>query len=211
MNKKPFIARWETEQTAVNKALAAVTGKRNLHKKVRNFPSSPFGLTEDGLQDFRGIVLVEIIQYLTVQKLDLSYASFKDGTGLIVSQFSHCCFDGMKLDGAMVSRQFSHCSFRKVSLKNAGISERFEDCDFTGCNLSRAKAIDVTFIRCHFTDVNFRGAMFMHCRFEDCSFEGAIFHNSSLAGSRFMGETDMLPVWGDTIVTSVKINGEALV
>ncbi|MCQ6562776.1 hypothetical protein [Paenibacillus mendelii] len=47
--------------------------------------------------------------------------------------------------------------------------------------------------------------------FEECSFEGAIFHHSSLAGSRFVGETDKLPIWGDTIVTSVKINGEALI
>ncbi|WP_254635026.1 pentapeptide repeat-containing protein [Paenibacillus sp. GbtcB18] len=82
---------------------------------------------------------------------------------------------------------------------------------FYGSNLSKAIANDVAFIRCRFSDVNFRGAMFMHGRFEECSFEGAVFHNGSLAGSRFTGETGLLPVWGNTIPDGVKINGERLV
>jgi fluoroquinolone resistance protein len=39
-------------------------------------------------------------------------------------------------------------------------------------------------------------------------YEGAIFHNGSFSGSRFVGETDALPVWGNTIMKYVKINGE---
>ncbi|MFD0712041.1 pentapeptide repeat-containing protein [Paenibacillus sp. GCM10027626] len=211
MNKKQMIARWDAEQLAeANQALGAVTGKQNLHKKDRSFPSSPFGQTDAGLEDFRGAVLTETIQYLTVQKVDLSYARFVEAASLNTSKFTNCCFDGVKLDGRYVTRQFSHCSFRGANLNNASISEQFEDCDFTGSTLRKAKARDVSFIRCSFTDVKFHGVMLMHCRFEECSFEGAVFHFSSLAGSRFTGETDLLPVWGDTIVDGVKINGEAL-
>ncbi|WP_098744184.1 pentapeptide repeat-containing protein [Paenibacillus sp. EZ-K15] len=209
MSAKQWIARWDTEQTTeVNQALATVTGKQNVHKKERSFPSSPFGVTDAGHEDFRGVSLSEIIQYLDVQYVDLSFARFMDGTGLNSSRFAHCRFDGMKLGGSFVTRQFNHCSFRKTNLKNARMGERFEDCDFTGGNLSHAIARDAAFIRCNFANVNFRGAHLMYCLFEECSFEGAIFHNGSLSGSRFVGETDALPVWGNTIMEYVKINGE---
>ncbi|MFE6796330.1 pentapeptide repeat-containing protein [Paenibacillus chitinolyticus] len=212
MSKKQFIARWNDDQIAeANRALAAVTGKSNLHKKDRLFPSSPFGQTTAGLEDFRGVELTETIQYLTVQGVDLSYVRFVGAASLNTSTFTNCCFDRVKLDSRYVTREFIRCSFRGAKLNNARISERFEDCDFTGSNLSKAIANDVSFIRCRFSDVNFRGAMFMHCRFEECSFEGAVFHNGSLAGSRFTGETGLLPVWGNTILDGVKINGERLV
>ncbi|MBP1989592.1 pentapeptide repeat-containing protein [Paenibacillus eucommiae] len=211
MNKKQFMARWDDEQLAeANRALAAVTGKQNLHKKERSFPSSPFGQTDTGLEDFRGVVLTETVQYLTLHQVDLSYARFVEATSLNTSNFTNCCFDGVKLDGRFMTRQFSHCSFRGANLSNARISEQFEDCDFTRSNLSKAIARDVSFTRCRFSNVNFRGAMFMYCRFEECSFDGAVFHFSSLAGSRFVGETDLLPVWGNTIMDGVKINGETL-
>lgn len=209
MSAKQWIARWDTEQTtAVNQTLSAVTGKHNVHKKERRFPSSPFGLTDAGQEDFRGVALNEVIQYLDVHHIDLSFARFKDGAGLNSSRFEHCRFDGMKLGGSFVTRQFNYCSFRKTNLKNARIGERFEDCDFTEANMSQAIARDAAFIRCNFSDVNFRGAHLIYCLFEECSFEGAIFHNGSLSGSRFVSETNALPVWADTIMEYVKINGE---
>ena len=212
LNKKQLIARWNDEQIAeANRALAAVTGKQNLHKKERVFPSSPFGQTDAGLEDFRGVVLTETIQYLTVQQVDLSYARFVETASLNTSKFTNCCFDGVKLNSRYVTHEFSNCSFRGVNLNNARISKRFENCDFTGSNLSKAIANDAAFIRCHFSEANFRGAMLMYCRFEECSFEGASFHNSSLAGSRFIGETSLLPAWGNTILDGVKVNGEGLV
>lgn len=210
MSAKQWVARWDAEQTTeVNQALAAVTGKQNMHKKERRFPSSPFGVTDAGQEDFRGVTLSEIIQYLDVQHVDLSVARFMDGTGLNSSRFTHCRFDEMKLGGSFVTRLFSHCSFRKTNLKKARIGERFEDCDFTGANWNHAIARDAAFIRCNFSNVNFRGAHLMYCLFEECSFNEAILQNGSLSGCRFVGETDALPVWGNTIMEHVKINGES--
>ncbi|MCI1773209.1 hypothetical protein V4V36_12370 [Paenibacillus lautus] len=58
MSAKQWIARWDTAQTTeVNQALAAVTGNHNMHKKKRRFPSSPFGATDAGQEDFRGVPL----------------------------------------------------------------------------------------------------------------------------------------------------------
>ncbi|WP_259445311.1 pentapeptide repeat-containing protein [Paenibacillus lautus] len=84
---------------------------------------------------------------------------------------------------------------------------RFEDCDFTGANLSHAIARDAAFIRCNFSNFNFRGAHLMYCLFEECSFKEAIFHNGSLSGSRFVSETEALPVWDNKIMEHVKIHG----
>lgn len=211
LNKKQWVSRWEPEQiAAVNKGLAAITGKQNLHKKDRSFPSSPFGKTDAGLDDFRGIVLTEAVQYLTVQNLDLSYAIFEPTGGLIYSTFTNCRFDGVKLDGRFITKIFKHCSFQKAILKNAAFGERFEDCDFTGSNVSYTKGTDVSFIRCQFSDANFRGAHLMYCKFEECLFEGAKMNNGSLAGSRFLGEEQHLPDWGTMITDHVKVNEAAL-
>lgn len=147
MNKKQLVARWDDEQIAeVNRALAAITGKQNLHKKERLFPSSPFGQTDNGHEDFRGLVLSQTAQYLTVQQVDLSYAHFADAASLNTSTFTNCCFDGVKLNSRYVTRHFSLCSFRGANMNNARIGERFEDCDFTKSNLSKAIANNALFI-----------------------------------------------------------------
>ncbi|QUL54892.1 pentapeptide repeat-containing protein [Paenibacillus tritici] len=205
MNKKSLLARWQGDQLSeVNRLIAAITGKSNLHHKDRSFPASPYGLTEAGLEDYRGVTLTETLQYLTVQGVDLSYARFEDSASLNTSTFTHCGFDGVKLDGRFVTHTFSHCSFRGAKLNNARISKEFHDCDFTGCNLSKVIANDVSFTRCRFSGANFRWAIFTYCRFEECSFEGAICQDSSFAGSRFKGETGLLPVWDNAILDHVK-------
>lgn len=207
LNKKSLIARWNDDQlNEVNRLLAAVTGKPNLHQKDRSFPSSPYGQNEAGLEDYRGVTLTETIQYLTVQDADLSYARFDDSASLNTSTFTNCCFDGVKLDSRYVTHTFSHCSFRGAKLNNARISKEFTNCDFTGCNLSKVIANDVSFTRCRFANANFRGALLLYCRFEECSFDGAFFQDGSVAGSRFTGEAGLLPVWGNTILDNVKIH-----
>lgn len=51
LNKKSLIARWNDGQlNEVNRLLAAVTGKPNLHQKDRSFPSSPMGKMRLGLR-----------------------------------------------------------------------------------------------------------------------------------------------------------------
>ncbi len=211
MNKKHLISRWGTEQiAAVNKALANISGKQNLHKKDRSFPISPFGQTAAGLEDFRGVVLTESMQYLTVQNLDLSYAIFEPEGGIIYSTFANCRFDGVKLDGRFITKIFKNCSFHKAILKNAAFGERFEDCDFTGSNLSNTKGRDTAFIRCCFSDASFRGAHLMYCTFEECFFAGAKMNNGSIAGSKFLGGTQHLPDWGTMITDHIKVNGAPL-
>jgi len=116
LNKKQWVSRWEPEQiAAVNKGLAAITGKQNLHKKDRSFPSSPFGKTDAGLEDFRGIVLTEAVQYLTIQNLDLSYAIFEPTGGLIYSTFTNC--------GAhLMYCKFEECLFEGTKMNNGSLA-----------------------------------------------------------------------------------------
>ncbi|MEK3839088.1 pentapeptide repeat-containing protein [Paenibacillus sp. FSL P2-0136] len=205
MNKKFLLARWQDDQLSeVNRRLAAISGKHNLHQKDRSFPISPYGQTEAGLEDYRGVTLIESIQYLTLQGIDFSYSRFEDAASLNTSTLTHCCLDGVKLDNRFVTHTFSHCSFRGAKLNRARISKEFHDCDFTGCNFSKAIANDVSFTRCRFDGANFRGALFLYCRFEECSFEGALFQDGSIAGSRFAGEAHLLPEWGNTILDHVK-------
>jgi len=207
MNKKQAAARWSSEQIAgFQEEVAAISGKRNVHKKERAFPSSPFGQTEDGYEDFRGAALTEALEYLTLERVDLSYVQFLDAATLRSSTLSHCLLQGIKLSNRFVTRHFEHCSFRQSNLSQARLGERFVDCDFTSSNLNKAIARDVSFVRCRFDGAKLRGAMFMHCRFEDCSFEGSVLGSGSFYGSRFVGATDSLPEWGDTIVDGVKMN-----
>lgn len=208
MNKKFLLARWQDDQLSeVNRRLAAIAGKHNLHQQDRSFPPSPYGQTEAGLKDYRGVTLTESIQYLTLQDIDFSYSRFEDSASLNTSTFTNCFLDGVRLDKRFVTHTFNHCSFRGAKLNGARMSKAFHDCDFTGCNLSKVIASDVSFIRCRFDGANFRSALLLYCRFEECSFDGALFQDGSIAGSRFAGEACLLPEWGNTVLDHVKFEG----
>jgi fluoroquinolone resistance protein len=141
LNKKSLIARWNNDQlNEVNRLLAAVTGKPNLHQKDRSFPSSPYGQNEAGLEDYRGVTLTET-------KLDSRY---------VTHTFSHCSFRGAKLNNARISKEFTNCDFTGCNLSKVIAN----DVSFTRCRFANANFRGALLLYCRFEECSFDGAFF---------------------------------------------------
>lgn len=68
--------RWQVEQL---KLVERVLSDASRSYKMGPMPVSPFGLTQNGLADYRGVALAEPVRYLRVSNVDFSDAIVKDG------------------------------------------------------------------------------------------------------------------------------------
>jgi fluoroquinolone resistance protein len=195
-------ARWTPEQAlAVNNAILHAS------RTFGSMPDSPFGITDGGKADFRGLDVHRSIRYLTVRDTDMSYSTFTEGASLSQSEFSGCVFDGVVLRGTIVTRRFEATSFVGAQLNGIRPGTEYIDCDFTGAAMDRAVAMGTTFVRCDFSRTRMTGAIYNHCTFDGCRFVGAKLDFASFAGSQVLGEVDAA-VFEGCLVDGMRINGE---
>jgi hypothetical protein len=108
MKAKEARARWQVEQ------LQLIEGRlRDATRSVRMaaMPGSPFGHGDEGLEDYRGITLATPVRYLSIERVDLSDAIFKDGASVNESEATECRFDRIDMRNVFVRRKFLSCSF----------------------------------------------------------------------------------------------------
>jgi len=180
--------RWQTEQ------LKLVEKKLNdaaKSLKMGPMPESPFGLTELGMADFRGVTLAEPLRYLKVSNVDLSDVLFKEGASINESEMERCRLDRVDMRNVFVRRSFSDCSFVKAKLSGARMGREFVRCDFTGANLSKSFATDCKFTGCNFAGATMSDVHFISCTFEGCDFSDVKLLTGSVAGSKFLGGTSI--------------------
>lgn len=145
----------------------------------------PFGKTPDGLWDFRGVPIAEVIYQVHISAADLSY-SVMGVTGQLGGAFSAtaCRFDGCayqsSLDGI-----FERCFFRKSALAGSTIREKFVKCDFSKASFAGVRGRHVVFDECALPSTNFIRACLYDSEFVDCVFENGRFGGGSFAGSTF--------------------------
>jgi uncharacterized protein YjbI with pentapeptide repeats len=147
---KSLQKRWSKSQ--VNEALSAL-------KSGQTFVS-PFGRTEEGLEDFRGLAIKDpvTLNATVFESIDLSQAIFSKILCI-------CC-------------NFSNCSFKgaKIMLLNNG--SVFKNIDFSSAALSTSGAIgQAGFVDCRFTSTIFTGGNFQEGIFERCDFTNAKLQN----------------------------------
>jgi len=159
--------------------------------KMGPMPESPFGLTEMGMADYRGVTIAEPVRYLKVANVDLSDALFKEGASINESELEACRLDRIDMRSVFVRRSFSDCSFVKARLSGARLGGEFVRCDFTGANLSKSFATDCKFTGCNFAGATLSDVHFISCTFEDCDFSDVKLFTGSVAGSKFLGGTSM--------------------
>ena len=71
MQAKDARARWQAEQLQrVGRALHDAAKSM----RMRAMPESPFGLTDEGFEGYRGITLAEAVRYRNIERVDLSDA-----------------------------------------------------------------------------------------------------------------------------------------
>ncbi|WP_241072396.1 pentapeptide repeat-containing protein [Achromobacter xylosoxidans] len=193
MQAKDARARWQAEQLQL-------AGRRLLDaaKSMRMgaMPASPFGLTDEGFEDYRGITLAEAVRYLSIERVDLSDAVFKDGASINESEAKGCKFERMDMRNVFVRRKFDSCSFVGAKLNGARLGGEFIGCDFSHSNLSRSFATDCKFVDCKFAGANLSGIHFISCVFEGCDFTGVKALSGSVARSRFVGGVALAQLQG---------------
>lgn len=139
---------------------------------------SPFGLTEAGLLDFRGLCLPETAELRRVSFGPADFGSSSWGRiWLERSRFDRADFAGASFQmigdhgNEFLSCRFSRTSFREGVLGYRG--SRYVSCAFDGADFARA-----LFVRPEFDD----------CEFRDCKLNGCDFNGASFERCRFLGE-----------------------
>ena len=155
-----------------------------LRRLLLNAPScpSPFGLTDDGLCDFRGIRIEDSLHNLTIERVDFSNAEL--GHGQFMGTVQACKFVEFSCDGNLGER-FSDCDFRKARLSNSVVYGQFVSCDFSNANLTGVRGRNIRFEDCSFEGANLRKASFYDSMFVRCKIRNSKFGSGSLAGSKF--------------------------
>lgn len=143
---------------------------------------SPFGLTDEGYCDFRGICIDESLHSLRIENVDLANA--KVGQGQLMAFCRQCRFVDFACDGNLGER-FEDCTFQRARLSNSVFYGRFVNCDFSGANLTGVRGRHIQFERCTFHKTNLRKASFYDSVFRNCTFANCTMRSGSLVGSSF--------------------------
>ena len=146
---------------------------------------SPFGLTPDGLKDYRAIEIAVALSRIDVSGVDFSYGR-TGPTGQLGGgvRFLGCRFCHFTCDKTM-SGEFLECDFAAADLSSAVLLGRVGESRFEGAKLVGVRASQVTFERCSFKGASLRKASFYDCRFKSCVFDGSHWVSGSTAGSLF--------------------------
>lgn len=139
---------------------------------------SPFGLTESGLNDFRGLNFSrQIMKKVNVENADLSHCCYINSR-IEKSIFKNVIFN--KVDFTDITDKgnlfenvkFSNCKFNLAGLGYDG--SQFINCIFEKVNFTRTIFVRNEFIKSQFIDCKFKGVDFNASSFENCSFKGKL-------------------------------------
>lgn len=143
---------------------------------------SPFGVTDEGLCDFRGVCVNESLHSITVENVDFTNGHL--GSGQFMGLFRRCKFVEFASDGNL-GENFEDCVFHKARLNNSVFYGKFINCDFSRANLTGVRGRHIKFEGCTFEDVNLRKASFYDSHFVSCKLANCTIRSGSLAGSKF--------------------------
>ena len=140
---------------------------------------SPFGLTEEGYEDFRGIHIEDTLKKANFMNADFSYASFGE-----MSRIYNCAFFNVlfyKADMQHFSEHanlFKKCVFDQCKFNFAyigGGSSQYENCLFIKNKFYRTTMFKKPeFYNCIFENNRLKGVDFSVAYFENCKFIGDI-------------------------------------
>lgn len=197
LEKRELKKRWALDQkkTAINVF------------KNGDINSSPYGRTDCGDLDFRGLEIDEPIILNNVSSsvgVDLSHSSISKLL-CIKSSFAGWKFDSGELVLLNNASVFDGCSFLGASMRNSGavsIDSRFIRCDFKRADLTGSMFKQGNFVDCEFGDgkhsgIEFGETAFIGCRlsgsFDKCFFRGVLKHcdltKAAFIDSAFYGAT----------------------
>jgi hypothetical protein len=165
---------WTTEEIEVVERHLPVDPGRKW--KQRLFPASPRGVTQEGLQDYRGYPLTNLVSF-DILEVDFSRSrSAMNVHGVDCGiQLNSCRCRRVRFERSghfhSLHGIFDSCSFDHISTDHCGFPGLYRDCTFRGANLRRAVLVG-DFVRCTFEGANLLvdscRASFEECRFSNC-------------------------------------------
>ena len=164
--------------------------------------NSPFGETEEGYVDFRGVCIDQSLHKITISEIDFSFCRVEGG-GQFVSHVSNCLFDGGDID-TFLGIHFINCSFSRANIAEDAMTGKFESCVFDGANFHKRLASGVHFRECSFIRTDIRKANFYDCIFERCKLLNCKLGHGSLGGSSFIDCTIEGLDFSTTVMERVK-------
>lgn len=146
---------------------------------------SPFGVTTDGLADFRGAEISIVVSGSSYTGVDLSFGRLSS-TGQLGGKvkFVRCLFQSFECDRT-ISGSFERCDFGEANLNAAVLLGDFRSCLFESARLTGVRASQVAFTGCSFEAAVLNKSSFLHCRFRNCNLNGARWRSGSASGSTF--------------------------
>jgi uncharacterized protein YjbI with pentapeptide repeats len=162
---------------------------------------SPFGLTESGLCDLRGLVLHHSPRLIQVNDVDFSYGGM--GDGLFVATFSNCRFQESRYE-CWIGESYTDCDFTKADLRHCTLGGAFDRCDFTGANFGTVRGSKVQFNECKFVNTKLRSTSFSKSVFKNCLFQESVYWHGSLGNSQFVDCKFRDFQFDDVVVMGVK-------
>lgn len=139
---------------------------------------SPFGLTKDGLIDFRGIDLrLQQIKEIKIKNIDFSHSLFSNAwieNSIFENvNFENVDFTEMSEHGNQFHKiRFSNCKFNKAGIGYKG--SQYIHCIIEKSNFTKTVFIRGEFFNTQFIDCKLKGVDFNASSFENCSFTGKL-------------------------------------
>ena len=139
---------------------------------------SPFGVTENGRQDYRGVsVRSQKLRNEKIIDADFSYADLHH-LQIVDCTFENCCFDMAILTQLYaIKSRFEGCSFVKADLRIAQLGMQrtdFRRCEFDGVKVKKAGFYNVVFEEVKFRAQDWSHVDFGASGFWNCWFEGSL-------------------------------------
>ncbi|MDD4673996.1 MAG: hypothetical protein PHI03_13790 [Bacteroidales bacterium] len=139
---------------------------------------SPFGLTKDGLIDFRGIDLrQQQIKKIKIKNIDLSHSQFGnawiENSVFETVNFENVDFTEISERGNLFHNvKFSNCKFNKAGIGYEG--SQYLHCLIEKSSFTKTVFIRGEFVNTQFIDCKLKGVDFNASSFENCSFVGRL-------------------------------------
>lgn len=182
MSKKKLIERWNSVQNKKEVFLNDLSTKNAV--VLENLP---FGFTEEGKCDLRGIHLKGFDEHSSNNRMglinvvfdncDLSFSDFED-LSLEQCRFTNCSIVSANWENVLeFENQFVNCNFQKVDFRHAFIGNRnskYDACTFDSCNFQRCYFYSPQYLNVAFNNCNLKHFDFNGASFENCSFEGSM-------------------------------------
>lgn len=163
------------------------------------------GTTEQGMSDYRGIVIGWPLFKARFENADFSHLS--QAGEQIAGSFKACLFEKSKFFGTIIG-DFTDCRFANSHFRNMTWQGLLQDCLFENTELRTVRWYDdnieinrVTFRNCYFHRCQIMGVRFVDCTFEDCRYLG-----NSFAESHFINCGVSAKEFGDSILIESKFD-----